>query len=255
MVHRTGEYWYCTRDTSVVLAALADYLVSRPPKPGNGDVKVSINGAPYRSVTLSAPHYKEPELIVRIPSSSLKSGKNEIKLERTAGSGTVFYSMQLRQTIASEDMAAAAPAGYTITREYLRIKPGHDSEYSWRMKTEPTNNRLQSGDRIRVRLTIDIPKDMSYVLIEDPFPSGCEVTERGSADQEIETWSFWYSNVDVRDDRIAFFARSIPAGKHVLEYNLRAQTPGQCHVLPTILESMYAPELHAESAETRVEVK
>src|SRR5258708_35235661 len=180
MVHRTGEYWHCTRDTSVVLAALADYLVCGPPKPGNGDVKVSINGAPYRSVTLSAPHYKEPELIVRIPSSSLKSGKNEIKLERTAGSGTVFYSMQLRQTIASEDMAAAAPAGYTITREYLRIKPGHDSEYSWRMKTEPTNNRLQSGDRIRVRLTIDIPQDISYVLIEDPFPSGCEGTEKGS---------------------------------------------------------------------------
>ena len=34
-------------------------------------------------------------------------------------------------------------------------------------------------------------------------------------------------------------------GKHVIEYNLRAQTPGSYHVLPAFLEPMYQPDIHA----------
>ena len=61
--------------------------------------------------------------------------------------------------------------------------------------------------------------------------------------------------MDVRDEKIAFFARSMSKGKHVIEYNLRAQTPGSYHVLPAFLEPMYQPDIHAESAESRVEVR
>ena len=99
-------------------------------------------------------------------------------------------------------------------------------------------------------------RESSYVLIEDTFPSGAEVTERGTADEE-ETggdWNFWYDHVDVRDDRIAFFARKLPKGKHVLEYNLKAQTPGTCHALPTTVQTMYDPGFHGESNTNRLEI-
>jgi alpha-2-macroglobulin len=59
----------------------------------------------------------------------------------------------------------------------------------------------------------------------------------------------------VRDDHIAFFAKTLPKGTHVIEYNLRAQTPGQYHTLPTFLQAMYEPERRAYSAESRVEVR
>lgn len=95
---------------------------------------------------------------------------------------------------------------------------------------------------------------MAYVLIEDPFPAGCEVSERGDS-ADVMDWNYWWSSVDVRDDRIAFFARSLPQGQHVIEYNLRAQTPGAYHTLPTLLQAMYAPETRAESAEAKVEIK
>jgi len=136
------------------------------------------------------------------------------------------------------------------------VVPRRHSGDRYTLRTEKTGNVLPRGAQVRVRLTVEAPRDLDYVVIEDPFPAGCEVTERGSADMEENTvWNYWWSHVDVRDDKIAFFARSVPKGKHIVEYNLRAQTPGAYHTLPAIMESMYAPEVHAESAETRVEVK
>ena len=39
--------------------------------------------------------------------------------------------------------------------------------------------------------------------------------------------------------RAHVFARSLPKGEHVIEYNLRAQTPGSYHTLPTLVQAMY----------------
>jgi uncharacterized protein YfaS (alpha-2-macroglobulin family) len=98
---------------------------------------------------------------------------------------------------------------------------------------------------------------MYYVLIEDPFPSGCETTERGEAEASTAEgdWSHWWSSTDVRDDRIAFFARTLTKGKHVVEYNLRAQTPGTYRVLPTFVEPMYTPATRAESGDAKVTIQ
>ena len=87
----------------------------------------------------------------------------------------------------------------------------------------PVGNTDNSGVQ---PITITVPEDLTYVLIEDPFPAGCETTERGTAAEEHTSgdWSFWWSHVDVRDTHIAFFARNMPKGKHVIEYNIRAQT-------------------------------
>jgi len=254
MTQRTGEYWGSTRDTSFVLAALCDYLAALPPGSPDGAVRISLNGRPYRTYTLTPDVVNEPELALRIPASDLIAGKNEVTLERVGGSSVIFYSVTLRQTVAMEDIPAESPANIGIKREYLRLLPRKADHNSWSLQTEPTGNQLRSGDRIRVRLTLTIPRDMAYVLIEDPFPSGCEVTERGSAEETVE-WGYWWSSIDVRDDKIAFFARTLTAGEHVIEYNLRAQTPGVYHTLPTLLQGMYAPETRGESAEARVEVR
>ena len=73
--------------------------------------------------------------------------------------------------------------------------------------------------------------------------------------EEVVEWSYWWSAVDVRDDRIAFFARHLAKGEHVIEYNLRAQTHGSNHVLPAMLQAMYDPSIRAYSPESRVEIK
>jgi uncharacterized protein YfaS (alpha-2-macroglobulin family) len=93
------------------------------------------------------------------------------------------------------------------------------------------------------------------VLVEDAYPAGCEPTERGTSEVESHDdhcEGEWWDNTEVRDDRIAFFARRLGPGRHVIEYTLRAQTAGSYSALPAAMAPMYAPGLRAESAENLI---
>jgi uncharacterized protein YfaS (alpha-2-macroglobulin family) len=254
MTQRTGDYWRSTRDTSWVLTAFCDYLATRPVTSSGGEVRVRLNGKVIRNYALTGDLLREQELVTRVPTTALQPDKNDVTLERAGGTSPIFYAVELRQTVAMEDIPPLAPPQLSVQREYLRVLPMKAGQDAWTLQTEPTHNQLNKDDRIRVRLTVNVPRDMAYVLIEDPFPAGCEVTERGEAEEVVE-WNYWWSSVDVRDDRVAFFARTLTKGQHVIEYNLRAQTPGVYHTLPTLLQAMYAPQTRAESAEARIEIK
>jgi uncharacterized protein YfaS (alpha-2-macroglobulin family) len=191
--------------------------------------------------------------VLTLPASALRVGANELRIERTGGNGRVFYTVQLRQVVGMEEIPAASSQGIQVVREYRRIVPKSVGAREWSLQTEPSHNQLQQGDRVLVRLTITTMEPLAYLLIEDPFPAGFEVTERGSA--EMDEWRYWWASTDVRDDRIAFFIRSLEPGAHVIEYNLRAQTPGRYQALPAVLQGMYNPERRAESAGARVVIK
>ena len=118
-----------------------------------------------------------------------------------------------------------------------------------------TNNQLRAGENVRVRLTLYTAQTLDHVLIEDPFPAGCTVTERGTPEEIMETWGYWWASIDVRDHKIAFFATRLEPGKHIIEYNLKAQTPGTYNLLPTFLQPMYDPRTRVETASTQVRVE
>ena len=58
--------------------------------------------------------------------------------------------------------------------------------------------------------------------------------------------------MDIRDEKVAFFARSLDTGTHVLEYHIRPEIPGDYHVMPTTAYSMYDPEVRGSGPETRL---
>jgi uncharacterized protein YfaS (alpha-2-macroglobulin family) len=253
MQNRTGEYWMSTRDTAATLAALSDVLATQPSYAPEGQIVLRLNGQTYQTLTLTPEMQNQQELVLKIPSARLRPEKNELTLERIGGNSPVFYSVHLRQTVATDTLPARALPKYALTREYRRVVM-QKSDDSSRLQTEATNNRLKVGDYIRVRLVITAPEELEHVLIEDSFPAGCTVTERGTSDEVVE-WGYWWSSIDVRDDRIAFFVRRLSAGKHVIEYNLRAQTPGDYRALPTLAQPMYAPatQLETEAARLRID--
>jgi uncharacterized protein YfaS (alpha-2-macroglobulin family) len=275
MQSRTDGYFGDTRDTSWALLALCDYLDTHPADatPPTGILTVRVNGkqiesmdaaALDQSATAERANMRDAERIIRVPANALKVGANTLTVESSSGS-TVFYTASLRQTVTAPKgqnlsvLASVQEPGLTITREYLRVLPRKASSDSFNLATEDTGDRFNQGDSVRVRLTINAPREIGYVLIEDAFPSGMEPTERGTAEQDFSgedgEWGWWYSNIDVRDDRIAIFARTLPKGKHTVEYNLRAQTPGTSRALPVQLQGMYAEGLRVESGDTSLEVK
>jgi uncharacterized protein YfaS (alpha-2-macroglobulin family) len=257
MQSRTDGYFGDTRDTAWVITALCDYLTLHPNERGTqtGQLAVVLNGKTVKTLDLAA--NTEPELQVTLPVGSLKPGPNTFELRPRGTAGTVFYAGALRQLVAAPtagELPSVESGGVTVKREIVRVLPQKVGEDGWRLGVEDTKGRFQQGDRLRVRLTITAKKAASYVLIEDRFPSGCEISQRGTEEEVVESWGYWYDHVDVRDDRIAFFARNLPAGKQVIEYNLRAQTPGTSRALPTQVQGMYDAALRAESDSTRVEV-
>jgi hypothetical protein len=254
MDQRTGSHWWNTRATSWTLAALADYIE----KTGGaaelgGQIRVLVNGQPVQTIPMTPALAAAPDVTLTVPASALRPGHNTLRIERTGGASRIYYSAQLRQTVATDEIPALDSKYVKIEREYLRVKPKRVGVDGWSLQTEPTGNELAQGDRVLVRLTITAERDLAYLVLEDPFPSGFEPTERGTA--EIDQWTSWWANTDVRDDRIAFFVRRLPAGKHVIEYNLRAQTPGRYNALPAALHGMYTPALRAESRGVRVVIK
>jgi uncharacterized protein YfaS (alpha-2-macroglobulin family) len=60
---------------------------------------------------------------------------------------------------------------------------------------------------------------------------------------------------EFRDNRVAFFVRELPLGKHNLTYRLRAEIPGKFSALPAKAAAMYAPELRANSDGMRLGVE
>ena len=253
MFQRTGECWWDTRDTSWVLAAFVRYLKTQPPMKEGGSVLVSVNGRAIRRFDITPSEQWENELALKLPVSQLTAGRNAIALQRSGGNSPIFYTVQLKQMIAMKHIPALIYKNMVIKREYLRIIPQKVGQFSWNIQTVPTHNQMRQDDQIRVRLVMVVPRNLEYVIIEDHFPAGCEVTERGSAG-ETSGWDYWWSNVNVRDKKIVFFATNIPAGIHTIEYNLRARTPGIYHALPAMIQEMYSPEVLSETAETRVSV-
>ena len=60
--------------------------------------------------------------------------------------------------------------------------------------------------------------------------------------------------MELRDQKVALFVRSLPRGKHSISYKMRAETPGKFSALPSRAEAMYAPELRANSDEIKISI-
>jgi uncharacterized protein YfaS (alpha-2-macroglobulin family) len=123
----------------------------------------------------------------------------------------------------------------------------------------PTANRipladgatLTSGDIIEVELYLKSDNDYQYVLLEDMKPAGCEAVATKSG---IAYGDGLCSDMELRDDRVAFFMDTLPQGTRRITYRLRAEIPGRFHVLPANSYAMYAPAIRATSDEAHLQI-
>src|SRR5690349_14639825 len=81
--------------------------------------------------------------------------------------------------------------------------------------------------------------------------AGCEAVETRSGGEHAEGLC---SNVEGRDDTVAFFVARHPQGTRRITYKLRAEVPGKFHALPTNAYAMYTPDIRATSDEGRLNI-
>ena len=252
-VRRDGG-WSTTHETAWTLLALTDWMVASGELDGAYDWNAALNEQPLGEGSANANNIVEP-VILRAAVDDLLLGQiNALRLERTAGPGQLYYTAHLRAFQPVPDLSPTN-RGIVIERKYSLA--GDDSE------TAITS--AQVGDVIDVELTIVLPNNATYLLVEDPIPAGTEpvdaslaTTSRRFGKPEFESgegaptpppWWFWNpTNHQLKDDRIALLATELPAGSHTFRYQLRASNPGQFNVLPPRGELMYFPAVYGHGA-------
>ncbi len=255
MLSRRGAMWDSTRDTSYSLVALSKYLSQTKTKLGAFTARVLVNDRLVKSISLDATQPDKLASMVQIPISELHSGPNTVRIERS-GLATCYATVQLSAVKIQDEIAANSPVpALRVSREYFLMETRKLEDGTLRLL--PSRKPIQqasSGDVIRVNVTVESSIAREFLMVEDPIPSNCRISERDQL-TDGEQWSYWWDRTVILDDRIAFFIHRMSPGKQVLTYTMRAERPGESHALPPSLTSMYDLTVRASGAESHLEVK
>lgn len=219
---RRGNKWYSTKDTSIAIEAIAQYLQK------TNELKPSYSLSVYQDGELVKEHIVTLQNVLNPVNIELEpKTKSAIKIAKE-GTGKLYYSFDFDYFIKSNEIKPKNN-GFQIERTY--------SDYD-----------LNSGKEFTVTITINTPQEYEYVHLEEPFPAGAEYVKE-------QKYDWWITHEDVRDEKIDFFFTNLPAGTHVLTYKMRAEIPGKYTAMPTKVDIMYSPEIFGHSGTTPLRIR
>ncbi|MEC8024974.1 MAG: MG2 domain-containing protein [Myxococcota bacterium] len=234
LLQRRGGMWDTTKDTAAVVEALIALAQRRNDAESDYRAVVRLNGQELGVVNALADAGKSKALSV--PSRLLRTGENVLSIEKH-GQGTVYWTGELTYGGAPE----AHARGMAIHRQYGRIKQRTPKAGESVSTIEPLDDSpVNIGEEIEVVLTLKSDASRQFVAIEDFIPAGFEVVPGVSPRG--------FSGMTVRDDRVAFFTRTLSKGTHTLRYRLRAETAGELTSSPAVAWQMYMPSISGNTA-------
>jgi alpha-2-macroglobulin len=257
-----ASYWNSTRDTALVIEALADYIKASGEDKPNLTVEVWVDGEKRKEVKIDADNLFTFDNAFVLSGEALTAGKHKVELHKS-GTGPLYWNGYLTN-FTLEDHIRRAGLELQVDRHYYKLTPvdksidvagGHGQVVGQKVekydRTEiPDLGSVNSGDLIEIELVIESKNDYEYVLFEDMKAAGCEpvTLQSGYTGNELGAY------VEFRDNRVALFARSLARGRHSVSYRMRAEIPGRFSALPTRASAMYAPELKGNSDELKLNI-
>ncbi len=274
---RHGYYWRSTRDTALTIAAMVDYMQASGEAAPDYALTVSIDGRPMKEIRVTKENLFTFDNRLVLSGLHVQPGPHKVTLAKK-GEGALYYSCYLSYFTKEEDVKGAGNEIF-VKRDYFKLVPKNEQvqladagtaasppglrpqplEKTGRTELRAgytrvplkTGDAVTSGDRIEVVLTITSKNVYDFLAFEDMKPAGCEPVELRSGGR----WAGGLCpHVELRDEKVVFFIGLLEQGTHVLRYQLRAETPGKFHALPTTGFAMYAPEVRAISDEMRLEI-
>jgi uncharacterized protein YfaS (alpha-2-macroglobulin family) len=254
MAVRGHGHWETTQETAWAVMALTDFAVSSGELNPSYGYTVSLNGRAIQHEAVSPSNVAESRRLVAAITELLVDEGNRVLISRAPvgvqglDQGQLYYTMGLRYFVPTQSLEAV-DRGLVVSRRYAVVD-----------RPEEPVTKASAGDVIAVRLTIVNRNDAHYFVLEDPLPAGCEALDASLRTTSAavtaprlrvlgEQLSFWthFSHSELRDDRVAVFAEYLPLGTYEYTYLMRATIPGAFHVLPTIAQEMYFPEVFGRS--------
>ena len=270
---RAGGGWSSSYETAWSLMALVEVVR------GTGDLQAGytfsarLNGSPLADGKVESPAQAVNPVNASVPLSSLyPDAPNSLNIQRGEGSGRLYYRAFLQVNRPAQD-APAIQRGLSLTRQYYRA--GQDCRKETCLPVDSVD--LGDPQPVLVRLTLTVPEDTAYVVVEDTFPAGTEVLnprlktsqqnivpqdgdaqQRGTPPGEQlpynlenpfeQGWGWWlFKDPQVYDDHIRWVVDSLPAGTYELTYRLTPFLAGEFRVIPAHAWSYYFPDVEGTS--------
>lgn len=258
MNQRQGIAWRNTQETAFIIYAMVDYLKNSNELTPNYKVSVYVNNELYLEKQMTTDDVFKKDEMVEIPYEKLRTGNNEIRIEKE-GIGKVYYSGNTT-FYQSDYIVNARENGFRVEREYHKLEKYEsytDNKITYRKKY--FDGTATSGDVFLVKVKVYSREKggLSYFMLEDPIPAGCEVIKDDWAYQiEDEAnytgydyfwWRWWYADKDIRDNKVTFFATHLYGDSYEFSYLVRAQIPGTYTVNPSQGMLMYYTDVNGSS--------
>jgi alpha-2-macroglobulin len=254
--------WASTYESAWTIMALTEVMKGTGELSGDFGFSATVNdlkildGNTTGETWLTAVSAAVPldELYARTP--------NALVIQRDEGSGRLYYNAHLTILRPVEELNPLNH-GMSIQRLYFPI-----AEDCPQANCSPVTSGKTSG-LTQVRLTLNIPEDGYYVVVEDYLPAGAEIldsrlktsqfsaTDMGEEPAErynprqpfAEGWGWWlFNDPAIFDDHITWTVDYLPAGTYELTYTIVMTQPGEYRVLPAQAYQMYFPEVRGSSA-------
>ncbi len=258
LMEKKDGHYSTTQETAVSLLALADYLKASKELEPNYNGVITLNSVEKLNKSFTQNNLTDVQT-VDIPLTDLlpNNQDNEITASRS-GTGKMYFDMNLQYFLPT-DQIQARDEGIFVNQEYFSLND---------KKMENPVTTVNVGDNLMGKMTVIVPEDRYYVMVEDYLPAGLEgvdfnlQTSQQSLQDTLDSsgdqapcmnWDCWeemwrFNHSEVRDDRMMFFADYLPKGVYELKYVVRATTAGTFHDLPALAQETYFPEVFGRSS-------
>lgn len=256
MAHRDGGHWYSTQETTWSLIALTNWLVASKEYETDYKFAVGLNGDLLQEGQSNKDNLTDTVNLQVQLEDLLKDQANSLVITRGRGTGNLYYTAYLSASL-PVDSIQPLDQGMSLSRQYFTLDDP---------KTPITE--IARGELVKVRLTVVVPAAVHYIVINDPLPAGMEAIDESLAadtavpssytvqDYKDRGWGWWYfSHIELRDEKIVLSADYLPAGTYVYTYIARASTAGIFKVIPPTASEFYFPDVGGRGAGSLFVVK
>jgi hypothetical protein len=196
----------------------------------------------------------EAEAVEGVTGASIGEARHEVQWQTTpAGAEMIFYwpsgkdNLSIRhegagnpwvtvRSLAAIPLIKPVSSGYKITKTVTPVE-------------QKEKDRYGVGDILRIKIEVDAQADMTWVVVNDPVPSGASILGTGlgrdsqiAASGQKSTGAAWPVFQERSFESLKAYYEYVPKGKFTLEYTIRLNNSGIFKMPETRVEALYAPE-------------
>lgn len=268
LMEKKGGHFASTQETAMALLGLMEYLKNSGELEADYKLNVAVNGTEKINKDFDQSNISDQEVFEMALTELLADNQdNEIVFSKS-GNGKVYGDVNLEYYLPTEQVKPR-DEGLLVSHEYFAVSDE---------KMEKPIKQIKVGENVKVKVTIVVPEDRYYVMMEDYLPAGLEgidfnlaTSQQSLQDDESgeygmwdakggyyggkggyigeywNEWGWYFNYSEVKDDRVMYFADMLPSGVYEIEYFVRATTPGVFHDKPALAQELYFPEVFGRS--------